>query len=62
MNRIFEILDCSKELKEPDPSDALQSVLHIETIKPGEILPELEISQQLNVDLSDIDLTFTEAP
>lgn len=44
MNRIFEILDCSKELREPDPSDALQSVLHIESVKPGEILPEMEIS------------------
>lgn len=60
MNRIFELLDRSKDNREQESSECLQSVLNIEPIRPEDILPDLDSCQQLNLDFSDIELQSLE--
>ena len=62
MNRIFELLDWPADRQEQDSFDVLQSALEIEPYKAPSILPELDTSQQLNLDFSDADLTSFDAP
>lgn len=45
MSRIFELLDRSKDQRDQESSESLQSVLYIEPFKPEDILPEIDTSQ-----------------
>jgi hypothetical protein len=62
MNRIFELLERPRLSPESEQQDSLQSYLHVEPFQPKEILPELEPTQQLHLDVSELDFSSFEAP